>query len=47
MNELPLFCERCGKQLEAGKGEFHVIMVEAFADPTPPSITTEKGGSQR
>jgi hypothetical protein len=41
MNELPLFCERCGAQLEPGKGEFYVVRIEAFADPTPPSITAE------
>ena len=41
MSELPLFCERCGAQLEHGKGEFYVVRIEAFADPTPPSITAE------
>jgi hypothetical protein len=41
MNESPLFCERCGAELEPGKGEFYVIRIETFADPTPPSITAE------
>jgi len=41
MSELPLFCERCGAQLEPGRGEFYVIRIEAFADPTPPTITTD------
>ena len=41
MNELPLFCERCAAELEPGKGEFYVVRIEAFADPTPPSITAE------
>ena len=41
MNELPLFCERCGAELEPGKAEFYVVRIEAFADPTPPSITAE------
>jgi hypothetical protein len=40
MNELPLFCQRCGAQLEPGRGEFYLVRIEAFADPTPPSITT-------
>lgn len=41
MNEFPLFCHRCGKQLEAGRGQFYVVRIEAFADPTPPAITEE------
>jgi len=41
MNELPLFCECCGAELEPGKGEFYVVRIEAFADPTPPSIAAE------
>jgi hypothetical protein len=41
MNGLPLFCERCGAEVEPGKGEFYVVRIEAFADPTPPSITAE------
>jgi hypothetical protein len=40
----PLFCNRCGAKLEAGKGKFYVIRIEAFADPTPPSITAEDLG---
>jgi hypothetical protein len=41
MNQSPLLCERCGAELEPGKGEFYVVRIEAFADPTPPSISTE------
>jgi hypothetical protein len=41
MSELPLFCQRCGAELEPGKGDFYVVRIEAFADPTPPSITAE------
>jgi hypothetical protein len=41
MNEVPLFCERCGAQLEPGTGAFYVVRIEAFADPTPPRITAE------
>ncbi len=41
MNELPLLCHRCGAELEPGKGEFYVVRIEAFADPTPPNITAE------
>jgi hypothetical protein len=37
----PLFCNRCGAKLEAGKGEFYIVRIEAIADPTPPSITAE------
>jgi hypothetical protein len=41
MNELPLFCGRCGAQLAPGRGEFYVVRIEAFADPTPPSFTAD------
>jgi len=33
-----LFCHRCGAVLEPGKGNFYVVRIEAFADPTPPDI---------
>ena len=32
----PLFCDRCFRELEPGRGSFYVIRIEAFADPTPP-----------
>ena len=41
LTESPLFCARCATGLEPGKGEFYVVRIEAFADPTPPSITAE------
>ncbi len=41
MNEVPLFCHRCAAELEPGKGQFYVVRIEAFADPTPPTITAE------
>ena len=41
MNGCPLFCHRCAAELEAGQGQFYVVRIEAFADPTPPSITKE------
>lgn len=33
-----LLCTRCLKTLEAGRGEFYVVSIEAVADPTPPSF---------
>jgi hypothetical protein len=33
-----LLCTRCLKTLEAGRGEFYVVAIEAVADPTPPVI---------
>lgn len=41
MDELPLLCHRCGVELEPGSGQFYVVRIEAFADPSPPSITEE------
>lgn len=36
-----LFCHRCGAELTPGEGNFYVVMIEAFADPTPPKISQE------
>ena len=37
--ESPLFCDRCSTKLEPGGGDFYVVKIEAFADPTPPSFS--------
>ena len=37
----PLFCTRCGAELKPGSGNFYVVRIEAFADPSPPTITEE------
>jgi len=42
MEEAPVFCARCGAHLRPGKGEFYVVRIEAFADPTPPDISIEE-----
>ena len=34
-----LFCHRCGGQLTPGQGDFYVVRIEAFADPTPPDLS--------
>ena len=31
-----LLCHRCGCDLKPGDGNFYVVRIEAFADPTPP-----------
>jgi len=36
--EAHLFCHRCGAVLTPGAGDFYVVRIEAFADPTPPSF---------
>jgi hypothetical protein len=40
-NELPLFCNRCAAVLTPGEGNFFVVRIEAFADPTPPTFTVD------
>jgi hypothetical protein len=35
--QAPLFCSRCATPLEPGAGNFFVVRIEAFADPTPPA----------
>jgi len=34
-----LLCHRCGVDLTPGEGDFYVVRIEAFADPTGPHIT--------
>ena len=34
-----LFCHRCGAVLKPGMGNFYVVKIEAFADPTGPNLT--------
>jgi hypothetical protein len=36
-----LVCKRCGAQLTPGQGNFYVVLVEAVADPTPPSFSAD------
>jgi hypothetical protein len=31
-------CHRCGCELTAGEGDFYVVRIEAFADPSPPNF---------
>jgi hypothetical protein len=37
-HEAHLLCHKCGAELTPGEGNFYVVRIEAFADPTPPSI---------
>ena len=34
--DIPIFCTRCGAELKTG--DFHVVRIEAFADPSPSVI---------
>jgi hypothetical protein len=38
----PLLCHRCGAMLTPGKGDFYVVRIEAFADPTPPNLLADE-----
>jgi hypothetical protein len=40
-DEMQVFCARCSAQLKRGVGEFFAVKIKAFADPTPPEITSE------
>lgn len=40
-DEVPLVCNRCGTELKPGSGDFYLVRIEAFADPTPPSFSEE------
>ncbi len=37
-----LLCHRCGASLTPGRGDFYVVRIEAFADPTPPDVSGEE-----
>ena len=37
-----LVCHRCGCPLTPGEGNFYVVRIEAFADPTGPNIDLEQ-----
>ena len=37
-----LFCHRCGAVLTPGRGDFYVVRIEAFADPSGPNVTAEE-----
>ncbi|MGQ9573861.1 MAG: hypothetical protein ACUVUC_00955 [Thermoguttaceae bacterium] len=36
-----LFCDRCQAEVHPGQGDFYVVRIEAFCDPTPPSFSKE------
>ena len=35
-----LICHRCSCLLTCGEGSFYVVRIEAFADPSPPTLDT-------
>jgi len=37
----PKYCDRCGREVTPGTGEFYLVRIEAIADPTPPSFSEE------
>ncbi|MHC4413965.1 MAG: hypothetical protein ACYS0G_01645 [Planctomycetota bacterium] len=38
----PLLCHRCAAELIPGEASFYVVRIEAFADPTPPSLSLDE-----
>lgn len=41
MDAEPLFCDRCSRVVNPGRGEYYVVRIEAVADPTPSKIGDE------
>jgi hypothetical protein len=37
----PYACRRCGAELRPGAGNFYRVVIEAVADPDPPTISDE------
>jgi hypothetical protein len=40
-DESELRCARCGAELTPGTGNFYVVRIEAFADPSPPEFSDD------
>lgn len=40
--EIPVICHRCGKTLCPGSSDHFVVKIEAYADPTAPTISSEE-----
>ena len=40
-----LLCHRCGAELTPGAGNFYVVRIEAFADPTPSDMRADDFGA--
>ena len=38
----PLLCHRCATVLTPGEGNFYIVRIEAFTDPTPPDVDTHE-----
>ena len=37
-DQVHLFCGKCSAELHPGRGDFYVVRIEAFADPSPPAL---------
>lgn len=44
MNDDLAICHHCGRDMRPGEGAYFVVRIEAFADPTPPTIPGEDAG---
>ncbi len=40
-DDVPLFCDRCARELHPGRGDLHVVTIDAVADPFPPVLDAE------
>ena len=41
-DHMALLCHRCGVELTPGAGNFYFVRIEAFADPTPPTLSADQ-----
>lgn len=37
-----LLCHHCGAILTPGEGSLYIVKIEAFADPTPPTVSRDE-----
>ncbi len=40
-DEIEAVCDRCGREIHPGRGDFYLVRIDAVADPSPPRITAE------
>jgi hypothetical protein len=34
-------CDRCGRSIHPGRGDYYLVRIDAVADPAPPVLTAE------
>lgn len=46
LQEAPLFCARCARELQPGGGDFYQVTIDAVADPAPPVVENDASAAE-